>query len=259
MNLTKSFKDIFRKNLQFLRKRGNFTQNELSLDCDFSRSYVGKIERGDVDPSLESIQRIAEVLDVNPVLLFLPLADPSSEESGFDDQDEEVIGTKKEDRSQSPSDESLEFLNNRVMSYYQHFEEFYEDAPFGDLLVTADGEILHANKTFQKYVNSEMPIHSMANLASYIVPSDRNALDSFLENVFSGSANQTMVVKFRRKPEGQFPAYVTHHRIESPEDGLLPDCEKSSEQSTCRGKECARLIVLDLSELTIDSYLESIN
>lgn len=46
------------------------TQEELSRHCDYDRTYIGKIERGTKDPSMESIIRIAEVLDVSVHLLF---------------------------------------------------------------------------------------------------------------------------------------------------------------------------------------------
>lgn len=48
----------------------DYTQEELSLECDYDRTYIGKIERGSKDPSMEAIVRIAEVLDVPASVLF---------------------------------------------------------------------------------------------------------------------------------------------------------------------------------------------
>jgi transcriptional regulator with XRE-family HTH domain len=249
MTLAQSaFKDIFRENLQFLRKSQNLTQNELSLRCDFSRSYVGKIERGDVDPSLESIQRIAEALDVSPVLLFIPLPEPSSESSGFEQTRDEIEFSSQSTAPETPEG-FVKFLSNRIVDYYQHFEAFFEEAPFGDVLISVEGEILHANKTFQEFVNAKLMNHSLKKLASYVHPSDRDALETFLDNIIAGNENEGAVLRFLRDSEDPFIGYVILHQVKSSEASFFPDCEKNTETPFCSGKDCIRLLVLDVSQL----------
>lgn len=63
-------REAFARNLKSYRTREEFTQEELSLECGYDRTYVGKIERGSKDPSMEAIIRIAEVLDVPASALF---------------------------------------------------------------------------------------------------------------------------------------------------------------------------------------------
>jgi len=44
-------RDLFRENLRYYRQESDLTQEELSKACYYDRTYVGKIERGDKDPS----------------------------------------------------------------------------------------------------------------------------------------------------------------------------------------------------------------
>lgn len=60
----------FQHNVRMLRKQKGYTQEELSRECGYSTSYVGKIERGEKHPSLTTLFRLAEVLDVSVVELF---------------------------------------------------------------------------------------------------------------------------------------------------------------------------------------------
>lgn len=262
MELAESvFKDVFRKNLQFFRKSEDFTQNELSLRCDFSKSYVGKIERGDVDPSLESIQRLSDVLDVNPVLFFLPLSGPTMKiEPGDEPLDTEEPNGPRNTELRSP-EHSLEFLADQMVDYYQHFEQFYEGSPFGDLLVNSDGAILHANRTFQDMIGIELPSHSLNNLRTYVHPSDRSFLKEFLDQAFSEKTCDNMILRFGRDKGDSFTGYVKVQRVESPDTGLLPDCEESSAQYSCSNQTCVRLLVLDVSELPTrpDVNINSLN
>lgn len=47
-----------------LRKRENFTQEELALECEISVSYLRRIEHGDANPTIHKLHTIAEVLNV---------------------------------------------------------------------------------------------------------------------------------------------------------------------------------------------------
>ena len=64
--LTIQFGQLVRK----YRKERNMSQEQLALLCNMDRSYLGRIERGEVNPTLEKIYEIAEKLEVNPINLL---------------------------------------------------------------------------------------------------------------------------------------------------------------------------------------------
>ncbi|WP_168384031.1 helix-turn-helix domain-containing protein [Acinetobacter indicus] len=47
------------------RKEKNITQESLSLQCGIDRSYMGRIERGEVNITVEKLYEIAVVLEIN--------------------------------------------------------------------------------------------------------------------------------------------------------------------------------------------------
>ncbi|MGF1756654.1 helix-turn-helix domain-containing protein [Photobacterium sagamiensis] len=51
--------------LRAVRKTKNLSQDKLALIADIDRSYVGRIERGEVNITLEKVYQLAEVLDVS--------------------------------------------------------------------------------------------------------------------------------------------------------------------------------------------------
>ena len=61
---------VFGERLRELRKREGFSQEELSSKAGLDRTYVGKIERGEKSPSLETIERLANSLDLDMRDLF---------------------------------------------------------------------------------------------------------------------------------------------------------------------------------------------
>lgn len=79
--------DILRENIKTLRKEAGISQETLSRECHYDKTYVGKIERGDTTPSMEAILRIADVLDITPTSLFQ--ADLSDSPESFNQQLEE--------------------------------------------------------------------------------------------------------------------------------------------------------------------------
>lgn len=68
----KSIAVKFGENLRIMRKRKGISQDKLALLADIDRSYVGRIERGEVNITLEKLYKLAEVLECDPVEL-LPL------------------------------------------------------------------------------------------------------------------------------------------------------------------------------------------
>jgi len=62
-----------RRNLQTYREELNLARSQLSKQCGFDSTYVGKIERGSKTPSLKAVMTIADELDVSAHRLFEPV------------------------------------------------------------------------------------------------------------------------------------------------------------------------------------------
>lgn len=60
----------FGKRIRFLRLKGGFSQEDLAERCELDRTYIGGIERGERNPSLKNILRLADALGVSPTILF---------------------------------------------------------------------------------------------------------------------------------------------------------------------------------------------
>lgn len=67
--ITAVSKEIGRR-LRQIREKKNITQEELALSSDLNRAYIGYIERGERNPSTETIVKIARALKVSPKDLF---------------------------------------------------------------------------------------------------------------------------------------------------------------------------------------------
>lgn len=61
-DLAKSFGFIFKGK----RKEVGLSQDEIALRSGIDRSYVGRIERGEVNISLEKVYLLAEVIGCSP-------------------------------------------------------------------------------------------------------------------------------------------------------------------------------------------------
>ncbi|AYO56106.1 helix-turn-helix domain-containing protein [Acinetobacter wuhouensis] len=64
--LTIQFGQLVRK----YRKERNMSQEQLALLCNMDRSYLGRIERGEVNPTLEKIYELANTLTISPSMLL---------------------------------------------------------------------------------------------------------------------------------------------------------------------------------------------
>lgn len=52
------------------RKSKGFSQDALAHSCNVDRSYMGRIERGEVNITVEKLYRIANVLECEPQYLL---------------------------------------------------------------------------------------------------------------------------------------------------------------------------------------------
>lgn len=67
----KQIAKAFGQKVQRVRGTRGFTQGTLAQAADLDRSYVGRIERGQVNLTIEKVYRLAEVLNCR-VLDLLP-------------------------------------------------------------------------------------------------------------------------------------------------------------------------------------------
>lgn len=57
------------------RKGKGYTQEELSSKCNLHPTYIGQIERGEKNPSIESIYKICKALELKTAVLFEKIDD----------------------------------------------------------------------------------------------------------------------------------------------------------------------------------------
>ena len=65
-----AIKKRFGANVRSLRKEQGFSQESFSFECDLHRTYIGAIERGEQNVSIENIAKIANALGVDIIKLF---------------------------------------------------------------------------------------------------------------------------------------------------------------------------------------------
>lgn len=65
MNKKKILKHIGKK-IREARKMKGLSQEELALESEFDRSYIGRVERGERNLSIYNLCRLAESLKTNP-------------------------------------------------------------------------------------------------------------------------------------------------------------------------------------------------
>ena len=61
---------ILAANIRQRRKERGISQQDFALEIEMDRTYVGGIERGERNVSIDNIERIAKGLEVSPDLLL---------------------------------------------------------------------------------------------------------------------------------------------------------------------------------------------
>ena len=79
----KSIRKSFGNRLRKIRKIRQITQEKLGEKAGVSYKYIGEIERGEVNPSLDVIVRLTQVLEVSPNELFALDNNPKSKKIDF--------------------------------------------------------------------------------------------------------------------------------------------------------------------------------
>ena len=109
-------KEVVAKNIIALRKKHNMTQNELAEKLNYSDNAVSRWERGEVTPSIETLQQISETFSVPLESLF---------------KDNVVVAMNNEARTQKISKLSIMLLFVSLVWFIVSVIYVYVDAIFG--------------------------------------------------------------------------------------------------------------------------------
>lgn len=71
-------RELVGKNIRRIRVGLNVSQEQLAFDASVDRSYLGGIERCEENPSVDTLDKIADVLNVPLSELFNPINDLDS-------------------------------------------------------------------------------------------------------------------------------------------------------------------------------------
>lgn len=63
--MTTIFLALIGKNIRKIRKEKKISQEELSFRANLYLSYIGKLERGEVNVSIETLEKIASALETD--------------------------------------------------------------------------------------------------------------------------------------------------------------------------------------------------
>ena len=70
-----ALKEILGQNIRVYRAAKGLSQEDLAEKAGIKRTYVGSIERGEVDPRLGTVNKIADGLGVDAFKLLVPAAE----------------------------------------------------------------------------------------------------------------------------------------------------------------------------------------
>ncbi|MGG0739568.1 helix-turn-helix domain-containing protein [Niallia taxi] len=95
------FLELFGSKIREIRKAKGLTQEELAERCGLQNTYIGGIERGERNISLQSVDKLAEGLEVIPFELFkfddLSLYNLSNDKSKMITEQLRLIGSRSEE------------------------------------------------------------------------------------------------------------------------------------------------------------------
>ncbi|MCL1959714.1 MAG: helix-turn-helix transcriptional regulator [Spirochaetes bacterium] len=115
-----TLKQVFIQNLREFRKKEGITQMKLAEYCNTAPSYIGDIEIGRRFPSLELIEKMADILRIEPYYFFKKQA-----ENNVDSETESIFprlpnSMKKQITTQIKTqiDRSTDEILNEILSKY---------------------------------------------------------------------------------------------------------------------------------------------
>ncbi|CAM4344183.1 transcriptional regulator with XRE-family HTH domain [Paenibacillus endophyticus] len=62
--------EIIGENIRLVRQKRGLSQEQLALLAGMNTSYIGQIERGEKNPTVKTLEKIAKALDINITDLF---------------------------------------------------------------------------------------------------------------------------------------------------------------------------------------------
>ena len=68
--MAKNLQSELGKRIRTLRKEKKWSQEELAAECNLHWTYIGQVERGERNPTLQSIQVISEAFGLKISELF---------------------------------------------------------------------------------------------------------------------------------------------------------------------------------------------
>lgn len=66
-----TLRQIFRANVKFYRKQLDISQEKLAELSDLSTNYIGDIERSNRKVTIDTIEKVAKGLNIDPSLLLV--------------------------------------------------------------------------------------------------------------------------------------------------------------------------------------------
>ena len=66
----KTLRQLFGEKVRVLRKTKNWTQERLGEEAGLHNTYVGSVERGEVNLSLDNVEKLSKALGNEPAELF---------------------------------------------------------------------------------------------------------------------------------------------------------------------------------------------
>lgn len=64
-------KALIGKNVKYYRYRENLTQEQLAEKTKSGVNYIGRLERGQHNPSVDKLEKVASALNIEPYELFI--------------------------------------------------------------------------------------------------------------------------------------------------------------------------------------------
>ncbi|MFB6344263.1 MAG: PAS domain-containing protein [bacterium] len=135
--------NLLRSNLKSIRTARGLSQEELSLNCHYDRTYIGKIERGSVQPSLEALFRLADRLNVR-------IADFFARRTDFQQSDP----TNYPHFHYETSDDTATEANLNEDS--ERFSLIFEAAHHPIALLDDNGTVLEVNPSFCELIGRSL-------------------------------------------------------------------------------------------------------
>lgn len=93
-------------NIKYFRKLKSLTQEKLAEKVEVSTVYINYLERGSKAPSLALLARIADALEIDPILLLIQDDDPTNLEI------KKLVGTVS-----GLETSTIQFINEMIIAF----------------------------------------------------------------------------------------------------------------------------------------------